>query len=264
MALITLLSDFGLNDWHLPALKGTLQRVIPGVEVIDIGHGFSHEDAQHTALLMRFTWPHFPANTIHFISLDGSPDPQFPYVAIKHGGQYFLCRDDGWPSMMLNGEKPEIIMDISELWSGQARLFAARDLFVKVAALLIAGTPLNALGKPRNELHSKLIIAPTYTQDRIHGAVVYTDRWGNACTNISRELFQHVCAGRSLEIILKRPSNVIRRISSTYADVNDGELLALFNAVNHLEIAIRHGSARQYCGLEPGDRVQIQFYDSPR
>jgi S-adenosylmethionine hydrolase len=135
---------------------------------------------------------------------------------------------------------------------------------VKVAALLIAGTPLNALGKPRNELHSKLIIAPTYTQDRIHGAVVYTDRWGNACTNISRELFQHVCAGRSLEIILKRPSNVIRRISSTYADVNDGELLALFNAVNHLEIAIRHGSARQYCGLEPGDRVQIQFYDSPR
>lgn len=264
MAIITLLTDFGPHDWHIAALKGTLLRVIPHVSVVDIGHEFSFDDVQHTALLMRFAWPHFPPNTIHFISLDASSRPKYPFVAIKYGGQYFLCCDDGWPSMMLNGEKPEIISDISNLWAGTPSVFAARDLFVRVAALLIAGTPLHSLGVPRAELHPKLIIAPSYTQDQISGAVIYVDRWGNACTNISRELYQRVSRGRSMEILLKRPSNTIRKISATYAEVNEGELLALFNSVNHLEIAIHHGSARQYCGLEPGDRVQIQFFESPR
>ncbi|MCS6979997.1 MAG: SAM-dependent chlorinase/fluorinase [Flavobacteriales bacterium] len=265
MAIITLLSDFGTRHWHVAALKGTIERVIPGAHVVDISHDLKFEDNTLAALVLRYAWPHFPANTLHFVSVDAAPHGNFPYVAAKFGGQYFLCKDDGFLSMMLNGEEPEILMDISNVVPpGYTPLFAARDIYVKVAALILSGTPLQSIGLPRPQLTPKLLVAPTFGPDHIQGAVLYTDPWGNACTNITKDLFQRVGAGRPMEILLKRPSNTLRRIHRSYAEVPDGELLALFNSVNHLEIAIHRGSARQYCGLEPGDQVRIQFFASPR
>ncbi|MCX7769034.1 MAG: SAM-dependent chlorinase/fluorinase [Flavobacteriales bacterium] len=260
MAIITLLTDFGNHDWHIAALRGTIERVMPGTLVVDIAHGLDFGQSQHAALLLRFAWPHFPPNTIHFVSIDASPHSHLPFVAFKYGGQYFMGRDDGLFSMMLNGEQPEILSNISDLLSpNNFPVFAARDLYVKVAALILSGTPLQSIGKPHPGLQPKFIVAPTYTQDQIVGSVIYTDHWGNAITNIHRELYNRISLDRQPEIVLKRPAHTIRRISRSYSEVNDGELVALFNSVQHLEIAICRGSARQYCGLEVGDQVRIFF-----
>jgi S-adenosylmethionine hydrolase len=43
---------------------------------------------------------------------------------------------------------------------------------------------------------------------------------------------------------------VIERISETYADVPEGEKLALFNSAGYLEIAINKGNAAGLLGLQ--------------
>jgi S-adenosyl-L-methionine hydrolase (adenosine-forming) len=43
---------------------------------------------------------------------------------------------------------------------------------------------------------------------------------------------------------------VIDRISETYADVNEGEKLALFNSASYLEVAINKGNAAGLFGLQ--------------
>jgi len=106
-----------------------------------------------------------------------------------------------------------------------------------------------------------LIVSPTYSTHHINGSIIYTDHWGNVITNISLELFNRISAGRRVEIRLKRPSNTIRKIFRSYSEVNDGDLIAIFNSVHHLEIAINKGSASRYCGLEVGDQVLVEFFD---
>ena len=49
-------------------------------------------------------------------------------------------------------------------------------------------------------------------------------------------------SGRSFKIVFKR-DEVIDKISETYADVKEGEKMALFNSASYLEIAINKGNA---------------------
>ena len=52
---------------------------------------------------------------------------------------------------------------------------------------------------------------------------------------------------------------MIDKISETYADVNEGEKLALFNAAGYLEIAINKGNAAGLFGLQ-GFSEKQQLY----
>ena len=66
---------------------------------------------------------------------------------------------------------------------------------------------------------------------------------------ITKEDFEQQRKGRSFSIVFKR-DEVIDKISETYADVADGEKLALFNSAGYLEIAINKGNAASLFGLQ--------------
>jgi S-adenosyl-L-methionine hydrolase (adenosine-forming) len=51
---------------------------------------------------------------------------------------------------------------------------------------------------------------------------------------------------------------VIDRISESYADVTEGEKLALFNSAGYLEIAINKGNAAGLLGLQGYSEKQQQ------
>jgi len=58
---------------------------------------------------------------------------------------------------------------------------------------------------------------------------------------------------------------VIDKISETYADVPEGEKLALFNSAGYLEIAINKGNAAGLFGLQGFSEKQqqhLQFLNS--
>ena len=67
--------------------------------------------------------------------------------------------------------------------------------------------------------------------------------------NITHEQFEEQRKGRSFRIVFKR-NEMIDRISETYADVPEGEKLALFNAASYLEIAVNKGNAAGLFGLQ--------------
>jgi hypothetical protein len=86
--------------------------------------------------------------------------------------------------------------------------------------------------------------------------------------NITREQFEEQRKGRSFRIVFKR-NEIIDRISQTYADVAEGEKLALFNSAGYLEIAINKGNAAGLFGLQGfSEQSQSQqnrlFYQTAR
>jgi S-adenosylmethionine hydrolase len=60
------------------------------------------------------------------------------------------------------------------------------------------------------------------------------------------------------QIVFTIGQHVIKSLSSTFADVEEGQLLAYTGSSrDHIEIAIRNGNAAQQLALKVGDVVDI-------
>ena len=88
-----------------------------------------------------------------------------------------------------------------------------------------------------------------FSDDWIEGQIIFIDNFENVIVNITRAQFEEQRKGRSFKIVFKR-DEVIESISESYADVAEGEKLALFNSAGYLEIAINKGNAAGFFGLK--------------
>ena len=104
-------------------------------------------------------------------------------------------------------------------------------------------------------------VLPAVQNDWITGQVVYIDSYHNAISNISKELFHRNRRGRSFEILIKSNHYRLDRLHQTYFDSGEpGDLIALFNSIDLLEIAIIQGNVAELLGLETGSTIKIIFY----
>jgi len=83
------------------------------------------------------------------------------------------------------------------------------------------------------------------------------DHFGNLITNISRE---HLSQFPTLKgIIIKVWSLTLKKISTTYNDVPEGQPLALIGSSDLLEIEVNMGKAIDYLGRENGVGTKVQI-----
>src|SRR5690606_37379939 len=179
-------------------------------------------------------------------------------VALEACGQIFLAPDNGLlPDRLLASEGARAVaVDLPQL-SRLARLpppsatFHGRDVFAPLAAGLASGAlELAALGPPATPLASALP-APVTDDEAVHGAVITVDRFGNLITNLERASVE---AEHARYVLLgERPVPLVR----TYADAAPGDLVALIDAFEVVEIARRDGSAERHLGLGRGTPVRV-------
>ena len=99
----------------------------------------------------------------------------------------------------------------------------------------------------------------TTNYDIIKGAVTYIDSYGNATTNITKQLFEQVRKGRDFNILFGREDERISKIREKYKDAHEGDTLAIFNVNGMLEIAQNKGRATDLLGLKIHDYIRIEF-----
>jgi S-adenosylmethionine hydrolase len=73
-------------------------------------------------------------------------------------------------------------------------------------------------------------------------------------TNIDRRTFDKLADG-ALDIQVG--AHAVSRVVSTYADVGDGEVCALFGSTDHLEVAANGASAAARLALGRGAPVRV-------
>ncbi len=120
-----------------------------------------------------------------------------------------------------------------------------------MAAHLSLGVPLEELGEPIEEIVVFPVPRPELRANgTLVGHVVYIDRFGNLITDVK---------GRSLRpgSIIEVKGRQIWGVSRTYAEVEEGELLALIGSSGRLELSIRDGNAAQELEAGIGDEVVI-------
>ncbi len=101
MALITLTSDFGLQDYIAGAVKGQLLQIDPSFRIHDISHQIAPFNYPQAAYICRNAIWHFPENTYHIILVNlFEQKPEYILLAYANG-QYIFCADNGLLNMIL-------------------------------------------------------------------------------------------------------------------------------------------------------------------
>ncbi len=173
-------------------------------------------------------------------------------------GQYIFCADNGLLDMILP-EMPEKIiglpLDKNEI---KNTLYCTGQIGQAIRAIE-SGIAPETLGDPEIKYIQKNDLRPLLGESYIEGQIIFIDKFENVVVNITRDEFEAQRRGRSFRIVFKR-NEIIDRISESYADVPQGEKLAIFNSANYLEIAINKGNAAGLFGLQDFTDQSLQHH----
>lgn len=248
MALITLTSDIGRQDFLTGAVKGQLLNVNADFKIVDISHELSPFNYPQAAYVCRNAIKNFPPGTFHIVLVNLFDQRPEHLLFIQHNEQFIGCADNGLITMILE-ETPEKIVALPLENSEQRNTLYCASVFGKAYQKLLNGMLIEEIGDPGVSIEVKNPLRPLLGSKYIEGQIIFIDNFENVIINITKEEFEEQRRGRSFKIVFKR-DEVIDKISETYADVHESEKLALFNSANYLEIAINKGNAAGLFGLE--------------
>ncbi|MCD4744912.1 MAG: SAM-dependent chlorinase/fluorinase [Bacteroidales bacterium] len=256
MPIITLTSDWGLKDHYVGTVKGSILSKLPEAIIVDISHQIPAFNIEQASFIIKNCYQNFPKGTIHIIGINTEESDKNPHTVVFVNGHYFIGTDNGIFSMIFN-KKPDKIIELDIIQDSDVFTFSTHNRFIKAAVHLAKGKKIEDLGTVKNTLNEKILFEPVVNDNLIKGLVIYIDSYENIITNIKEPLFMEISKGRPFSINFR--SNEIKRISKSYNDVPIGEILALFGANKHLEIAINQGNASSLLGLYYKDPVRIDF-----
>jgi hypothetical protein len=257
MAIITLTTDLGDKDIYQAALKGSILKLLPSVNIVEITSKVADYNVQQAAFILKNSFYYFPNATVHLIGIDTVFNEETKYLAIKYKNHFFVGADNGIFSLMFTDE-PEEMVEINIMQDLKFLHFPLADIFVKAACHLANGGKLSEIGIPVSGIEMKMNLQPIIEKNLIKGSVIYIDSFQNVITNITKEFFNTVQQGRRFKLSFKR-NETISHLSWHYNEVPEGEKLCLFGISDHLEIAINKGKASGLLGLSLGDSIVIDF-----
>ena len=256
MPIVTLTTDFGQSDHYAAILKATLLNRSSGLNLVDISHNIKKYDIVHASYVLKNAYHHFPEGSIHLISVYNYPENKKCFLAIRYNGHYFIGPDNGVFSLIFEQQEH----DMYELDYSPGTFSNLAELYAHAVGHIISNQPFNEIGFPVTAIEQKMTLQPVTTPDQIRGSVIYIDNYENVVVNINKDKFNAIGKGRRFSIYFKR-DNPIRKLVSSYSDVQIGAVLCRFNNAEDLEIAVNMGKASSLLGLKIDDGIEVQFHD---
>ena len=128
-----------------------------------------------------------------------------------------------------------------------------------IAVKLAVNNDISTIGKPIMNLNKRFFATVNISSNNLKGNILRIDHYGNLITNIHLNDFDKLIVKNSenFEIIIGIEKLI--EINKTYSDVNAGELFALFNSNQFLEIGMNLGNASKLLGMKEDDPISINF-----
>ncbi|AQW62956.1 MULTISPECIES: SAM hydrolase/SAM-dependent halogenase family protein [Dehalococcoides] len=281
MGIITLTTDFGLQDAYVAAMKGVILSLNPDARILDVSHQVEPQNIQQAAFLLGETCHYFPADTIHLAVVDPGVGSGRRGIILSTPGGLFIGPDNGLFSYALSPYLPKITSDLlpaegllkldlprgveafqisnPAFWLNPvSTTFHGRDIFAPAAAYVSLGTPLSEFGPRLSWIYAFHLPGPEIAADgSFTGHVVYIDHFGNLITDITpRMLPSDKSIG--LEIL----GRTIYGLCQNYTQASG--LLAVIGSSGRLEIALQGGSAAGLLSARPGDCFHLSILTSPK
>jgi S-adenosylmethionine hydrolase len=253
MPVVTLTTEWKPDDIYHGIIKGKLCSMCPGVTIIDNAFSIPSFNISLASFVIRNTYNNYPEGTIHIICVHSEAVKEQEYLIVKAKGHFFIGTDNGIFSLILNGEPEEVVK--IEHGEGSDEL----EIFARAAADLVSGKNPRELGKPVSNISEKVPLRATIEKNVIIGSIIFIDSYGNAISNVTREVFSRVFDGKEYRILIQSNKNYTDHILKKYSDVPVGEMLARFNSLDLLEIAINGANVAELLSLSIGSVLRIDL-----
>ncbi len=266
--VITLLTDFGLRDYYVSAMKGVILSICPECRIVDITHEVPKFSIERASIILWAAYKYFPRGTIHVVVVDPGVGTNRRAVAIRTRNYYFIGPDNGVliPAALDDGIVEIRCIENREFMRPRiSATFHGRDVFAPSAAHLAMGKPFKDIGPEIKfeELVKPEVKLPWY--ERRDGSimlrVVYVDDFGNLALSME---FQELIKLLGLDlgdIVYIDPGcrglSIPCRVSRTFAEVSAGNLALYENSYGLAEVGVFMGSASKKLGIGEGDVICI-------
>ena len=256
MPIITLLTDFGSQDYFVSAMKGIILSINPDARIVDITHEIPPQDIRSASFNLLAVYRDFPAGTIHVAVVDPGVGSARRAVIVKCAGQFFVGPDNGVFSWICEREENSLAVHLSNekfFRHPVSQTFHGRDIFAPAAAALSNGVALKEFGPTIDDLIQLEPLQPKRIDGgRLEATIIHIDRFGNCITNLTRD---QLGAGAKL-IVSGREVSSFREFFADRGG-NQDDVFCLFGSAGFLEIAAQDTSAAKIIGARRGDSVHL-------
>ncbi len=258
--LITLLSDFGLNDVYVGVMKGVIAQINPTLTIIDLTHEVPPQNIQSAQFNLISAYPYFPTGTVHVAVVDPGVGGARRPIAVERTDGILIGPDNGIFTGLLDQAIRVVELTRAAYWRipEPSNTFHGRDIFAAVAAHLASGASLTDVGEPIDPtiLVQRPLPICIPTANRMMGSVQHIDRFGNVITNIPGNFIQN----QSWSVAIGKR---IIPGCQTYGEVKAGEPLALVGSHGWVEIAVNGGDAHFQLRLNWEDSIELLIAEQP-
>ena len=279
--IITLTTDFGLDDPFVGIMKGVILNIVPDAQIVDITHNIEPQNITQAALILNAAYPWFPRKTVHVVVVDPgvgggfqtsekntrktsakkTGDPGLVVrraMVIQSKFQTFIGPDNGVLTPVLHPDsKAYEITNKKYFLKKVSNTFHGRDVFAPCAAWIASGIQHSKVGPRVLKPVRHNLPQPQLIGERLHGKIIHIDHFGNLITNIPAELI-HESFISSDTVKIQIGKHRIEGLVTGYYQMKSGQPGAIINSWNHLEIFCREDSAKKKLRARIGQSVTLK------
>ncbi len=252
MSILTLLTDFGLQDSYVGVMKGVIYGIAPTVQIVDLTHAIAPQDIWGGRFHLATAVDYFPRSSVHVGVVDPGVGTARRAIAFRTEQGYFVGPDNGL--LVLDCPIQEaVVLDQPKVWRSPSAsaTFHGRDIFAAVGAHLTLSKSLHQVGTAIDP--QTLVRLPAVPAASASHLIQAIDHFGNCITTINGK---ELPSGWRVQV----KSQVVTEVR-TYGEAPNGTLVALVGSHGFVELAIVGGDARSVLNLQVGSPVQCVAFD---
>ena len=263
MAIITLMTDFGIKDGNVGVMKGVIWGICPQAQISDLSHTIGAQNVREAALILLRSAPYFPKSTVHVVVVDPGVGTARRPMAAKIGDWSYVGPDNGTITLLLDRAEKEnwpckfVRLDQTKYWlPNVSYVFHGRDIFSPVAAYLANGVSLSDLGTEFTDPIRLQLPQPQRIDNGWRGEIIHIDHFGNLASNIRVENLGDAIQNKD-KIMVKLKSIEIKGMVNTFGERTEGEVVALLGSTGNLIVSVVNGNAATKLNVKVGDGIEV-------
>ena len=254
MAIVTLSTDIGQQDYIVGAIKGQLLSANQNINIVDICHYLSQSNFPEAAYICGNAFRHFPQKTIHIVILNFFEKKSDNILIAAYNNQFIICADNGILTMITDNQ-PVKVYKLPYKFSDT--FLTTTKLIASVVCELNNAKNVEEIAAPFDNYLVKNPLKPMVSEAWIKGQIIFIDNFENVVINITKPVFEEYRKGRKFSIVLKR-NEELEDLSNNYLNVPEGEKIAWFNSAGYLELAINKGNMAGLFGLQGFNEINYK------
>ncbi|MBS7651339.1 SAM-dependent chlorinase/fluorinase [Candidatus Bathyarchaeota archaeon] len=262
MALVALLSDFGVRDPYVAQMKGVILTISPPTIIVDISHEVERHNVQEGMLLLASTAQYFPAGTIYVAVVDPGVGGSRRPILIQTRRGLYVGPDNGLLTMAAEMDGIIRVYHLTESKYFAVRVsptFHGRDIFAYVAGHLARGVEPSKFGQPITDYMRIEFPKVEVRCGEVLGSIIHIDRFGNIVSNIRYQNLEseNIRYGGIVDFEIDG-KNFSAPLCHTYVDVPSGDILATIGSSGFLEVAVCMGDAAKLLNVNVGASIMVR------